>query len=62
MAQRASDYGVSTSIEWLALGEGQKRQLVALATGGTVEEVSHVETSLMQLVQEAIIKAQVRVS
>mmetsp|Transcript_41353 Transcript_41353/g.104812 ORF Transcript_41353/g.104812 Transcript_41353/m.104812 type:complete len:613 (+) Transcript_41353:60-1898(+) len=58
MVQRAMANGVSSSIEWLTLGEGDKRQLVAIATGSTVEEVSHVETSLMQLVQEAIIKAQ----
>ena len=59
MQSRAAAYGVTRNVSWLHLDQGEEKQLLALASG-PIESASHVETSLMQLVQEFIIRAQVR--
>ena len=63
MQSRAAAHGVTRDVKWLRTGGeapgAAKPQLLAFASG-PIESASHVETSLMQLVQEMTVQAQVR--
>jgi len=57
MQQRAKANGVTRKLDWVTTREEGQEQLIAVASG-PIESASHVETSLMQLVQEFMIRAQ----